>query len=139
MAINANPQDIAQSQQLICRILPLLNQAESYFKSARNWGFLDILGGKTLTNIIKHIKLGNAGAIMNQIQSLLQQLHSTLKTIVIPDDFSMHSAPFATFADFVFDGAIADIYMQSKILTSLDQLQKLRKKLTALQKMLSGC
>jgi hypothetical protein len=43
---------------------------------------------------------------------------------------------FSSFGDFLFDGAIFDIYMQSKIMSSLDQIRSLRTKLLQLQEML---
>jgi phosphoribosylformylglycinamidine (FGAM) synthase-like amidotransferase family enzyme len=43
---------------------------------------------------------------------------------------------FSSFGDFLFDGAIFDIYMQSKIMSSLDQVRKLKNKLVQLHDML---
>lgn len=48
----------------------------------------------------------------------------------------MSTATFATFADIVFDGIVADVYMQSKIMTSLDQVRKLRAQLEQVQAVL---
>lgn len=39
---------------------------------------------------------------------------------------------FATFADFVFDGIIVDVYMQSKIMKSLSCLEELKEQLLTL-------
>ena len=48
---------------LIRQILPLVEAAEKKFKSARNWGFLDMFGGGTLVDLIKHYKLNTAADI----------------------------------------------------------------------------
>lgn len=86
--------------------------------------------------MIKHFKLGSVSETMNRIQALLQRLQSTVSHISIPADYSMSTATFATFADIVFDGIVADVYMQSKIMTSLDQVRKLRAQLEQVQAVL---
>lgn len=111
------------------QLFPLLDQAEKKFASARNWGFVDIFGGGLITDLIKHSHLNAASNIMNRINYLLQTLQSQLKSLVLPGDFSMNTGTFASFADFVFDGVLADVYMQSKIMTSLDQVRELKRRL----------
>lgn len=132
MTSDLNKKEIDDARQIVYQLLPLIDQAEEKFRSARNWGFFDILGGGFITDLIKHSKLGAASDIMNQINYLLHDLQRELKDIVIPTDFSMNTATFATFADFVFDGLLADVYMQSKIMTSLDQVHELRNRLVIL-------
>lgn len=128
-----NLKEINDVQIIINQILPLIDEAENKFRSARNWGFFDILGGGFITDLIKHSKLGAASDIMNRINYLLQDLQRELKEVVIPTDFSMNTASFSTFADFVFDGILADVYMQSKIMTSMEQIRELRSRLLILR------
>ena len=129
---------LEQALALIRQILPLVEVAEKKFKSARNWGFLDMFGGGTLVDLIKHYKLNTAADIMNQISFLLQQLQAELRQVVIPVYFRMNTMTFATFADFLFDGILADTYMQSKIMKSLDQVRELKNRLILLEKNLSA-
>jgi len=70
---------------------------------------------------------------MNRINSLLQDLQRELKDVVTPTDFSMNTATFATLADFLFDGILADVYMQSKIMSSLAQVNELGNRLVLLR------
>ena len=37
-----------------------LESAKKYLSSAGNWGLLDIIGGGTITGLVKHSKMGNA-------------------------------------------------------------------------------
>lgn len=131
-----NIKEINDVQLIINQLLPLIDEAESKFTSARNWGFLDILGGGFLVDLVKHTKLSSASSTMNQINYLLRDLQRELKEVVIPTDFSMNSGTFATFADFVFDGVLADFYMQSKIMTSIEQIKELRRRLEILREKL---
>ena len=66
--------EINDALYIVDQILPLLVEAKAHFKSARNWGFFDILGGGFITDLIKHSKLGNAANIMNRINYLLMDL-----------------------------------------------------------------
>jgi len=70
---------------------------------------------------------------MNRINYLLHDLQRELKEVVMPTDFSMNTASFATFADFLFDGILADVYMQSKIMSSMEQVRELRNRLVYLK------
>lgn len=131
-----NIKEINDVQLIINQLLPLIDEAESKFTSARNWGFLDILGGGFLVDLVKHTKLSSASSTMNQINYLLRDLQRELKEVVIPTDFSMNTGTFSTFADFVFDGVLADVYMQSKIMTSIEQIKELRRRLEILREKL---
>lgn len=127
---------IRSALDLINQILPLVDDAERAFSSARNWGFLDIFGGGFIIDMIKHHKLGKAADNMNRANYLLKQLEQVTQSIRFTTDYSMNTFGFATMADFMFDGAIADIYMQSKIMSSLNQVRQLKFQLLELDKRL---
>lgn len=125
--------EIDDCLRIIDRLLPLIGEAERQFSSARNWGFLDMLGGGLLTDIIKHSKLSRASGCMNEINYLLRDLERELKDIQFTTDYSMNTKTFSTFADFLFDGILADTYMQSKIMSSLDQVRELHHRIEFIQ------
>lgn len=125
--------EIDDCLRIIDRLLPLIGEAERQFSSARNWGFLDMLGGGLLTDIIKHSKLSRASGCMNEINYLLHDLERELKDIQFTTDYSMNTRTFSTFADFLFDGILADTYMQSKIMSSLDQVRELHHRIEFIQ------
>ncbi|WP_147614727.1 hypothetical protein [Treponema pectinovorum] len=120
---------IRDSLNTVNKLISLVEQAEKQFKSARNWSFLDILGGGTITDLVKHYKLRKAGNIMNEVNYYLQQLSVQLGNINIPADYRMQIGSFLTFADFFFDGIFVDAYMTSKIMKSLEQIRNLLNKL----------
>lgn len=127
--------NVNEVKNTIRQILPLVDEAERKFKSARNWGFLDIFGGGLIVDLFKHGKLNSANNTMNEISYHLQILQKQLDGLTISTDYRMKFG-FSSFGDFLFDGAIFDIYMQSKIMSSLDQVRKLKNKLVQLQDML---
>jgi hypothetical protein len=131
----SNLSNVSSAKNTIRQILPLVDEAERKFKSARNWGFLDIFGGGLIVDLFKHGKLNSANNTMNEISYHLQILQNQLDSLTIPTDYRMKFG-FSSFGDFLFDGAIFDIYMQSKIMSSLDQVRKLKNKLIQLHNML---
>ena len=86
------------------RALASLRDARESLGSARNWGLLDLLGGRSISGLVKHVKIDNARQSLD-----LQGLN-----IEIGD--------FLTFADFFFDGFLADILVQSKIRQAQDRI-----------------
>ena len=129
---------ISEAINLTNQILGYVEQAERSLSSARNWGFFDVLGGGFIVDMIKHHKLGKAREAMESVNYLMQHLQQVLGSLQLPADYRMQIGDFATFADFFFDGVFADIYMQSKIMQSLDEVRRLKNKLYELKSRLEG-
>lgn len=99
-----------------------LRAAKKDLDSARGWGIVDILGGGLITDIIKHVKLDGAKKNVNQARRDLQRFSKELRDVsdLTGTDFGI--GDFAVFADFFFDGMLADFYMQSKINNARNQV-----------------
>ena len=129
----ANVPQVNEALQLTNQLIDLVGDAEKKLTSARNWGFLDVLGGGFIVDLIKHSKLGSASQTMDQVNYLMQRLQTVLGSISIPNDYTMQVGGFATFADFFFDSGVVDIYMTAKIMNSLSEVRKLKNKLYKLK------
>lgn len=121
---------------IINRLLPLLDEAERNLSRARNWSIFDVLGGGFIVDLFKHSKLSKAQGNMEQVNSLMNELSCILRGINIPADCTMEVGNFVTFADFLFDGFFVDAYVTSKIMGSIDQVRKMKTKLSDLKKYL---
>ena len=66
-----NIKEINDVQNIISQLLPLVDEAENKFKKARNWGFIDVLGGGLIVDLFKHSNLNSASNLMNRINILL--------------------------------------------------------------------
>ena len=132
-----NNLQVNKAIDLTNKLIFLLDSAESSLSSARNWGFLDVLGGGLFTDLIKHSKLNKASQTMQEVNYLMQELQNALGSIQMPQDYSMNVSGFETFADFFFDGALVDIYMTSKIMSSLNEVKNLKSRLYELKRRLS--
>ena len=135
--MSENSLQINRALSLTDQLIGCLDDAERQLSSARNWGFLDVLGGGLLVDLIKHSKLRNAQATMEHVNSIMQQLQQVLGSISIPGDYRMEVGGFATFADFFFDSGIVDIYMTAKIMNSLTEVKRLKDRAYDLKKKLS--
>ena len=133
--------DITQVNQALIltdQLIGELDQAERQLSSARNWGFLDVLGGGFIVDLIKHSKLNNAKVSMDRVNYLLQELKRVLGGISMPGDYSMNVGGLATFADFFFDSGIVDVYMTAKIMSSLNEVRNLKNRCYELRSRLSS-
>jgi hypothetical protein len=134
----ANEVQINQALSLTDQLISELDQAERQLSSARNWGFLDVLGGGLITDLIKHSKLNNAKLSMERVNYLLQELKRVLGGISMPGDYSMNVGGFETFADFFFDSGIVDVYMTAKIMSSLNEVRNLKNRCYELRSRLAS-
>ena len=134
----ANELQINQAINLTDQLISELDQAERQLSSARNWGFLDVLGGGFIVDLIKHSKLNNAKVSMDRVNYLLQELKRVLGGISMPGDYSMNVGGIATFADFFFDSGIVDVYMTAKIMSSLNEVRNLKNRCYELRSRLSS-
>ena len=90
-----------------------LRSARKYLDSAGNWGLLDMFGGGLISGIMKHSKMGDAEREIDNARYALQRFSKELRDV--SGYSSVHINDFLTFADFFFDGVVADILVQSQI------------------------
>ena len=86
--------------------LQSLYAASEQLDSARNWGIIDLLGGGFFTDLIKHL---------SQARYYLQQFQKELRNVAADDTIQLQTGDFLSFADFFFDGVVADYLVQSRI------------------------
>ncbi len=129
---------VNQALKLTDQLIATLDDAERQLSSARNWGFLDVLGGGFIVDLIKHSKLGNAKVSMERVNYLLEELKRVLGGISMPDDYRMDVGGILTFADFFFDSGIVDVYMTAKIMSSLNEVRNLKNRCYELRQRLSN-
>lgn len=95
-----------------------LRAAQEKLNSARNWGIVDLLGGGFITDMVKHSKLNDASAYVEQAKRDLLKFQRELKDVSVPVELRIEIGGFLSFADFFFDGLVADYLVQSKIAKS---------------------
>lgn len=120
------------------RALGSLYAAQEKLNSARNWGILDMFGGGFITDMIKHSKMGDASSYMEAAKSDLQIFQRELRDVEVPMDIRMEIGGFLLFADFFFDGIVADYLVQSKIADARSQVEDAIQRVEKLLQELKG-
>ena len=104
------------------RALSSLRKAQGKLNSAGNWGLFDMFGGGLFSTIMKRSKMDDAQQLMEAAKSDLKRFQRELKDVNIPLDLRMEVGSFLSFADFFFDGFVADYLVQSKISEAKEQV-----------------
>ncbi|MBO4889191.1 MAG: hypothetical protein J5589_12900 [Firmicutes bacterium] len=95
-----------------------LQAAKEKLDSARNWGILDILSGNKgglISGFIKHSRVNAAQNCIDQAKHDLMRFEDELRDVQDMNYLNVEISGFLTFADFFFDGLLADLLVQSKI------------------------
>ena len=96
-------------------------EALKSLEKADSWGTWDLLGGGTLTGIIKHQHIDEAESYLHQAQTSLRHFQKELLDVQETALIGVDISGFLMFADFFFDGFISDFMVQQKINRSIDQ------------------
>lgn len=92
-----------------------LYAAREKLDSAKSWSWVDLFGGGFLTDMIKHNRMEDASQCMENAKYHLKAFQKELSDIHLSLDLRIEVGGFLSFADFFFDGLIADYMVQSKI------------------------
>jgi hypothetical protein len=92
-----------------------LRQVQTALQSAANWGTWDMLGGGMLSTMAKHSKIDSAKQHAHAAQRQLRRFQEELADAGQRLKLSLEIGGFSKFADYFFDGLIADWVVQSKI------------------------
>ncbi len=110
--------------------LTCLNEARDCLNSAGNWGIVDLLGGGFLTTMIKRSRMKDADNLVQQARGALKRFQRELMDVEDIPELHIETGDFLTFADYFFDGIIADWLVQSKINDSKRQVENAIRKVS---------
>ena len=97
------------------KALYCLNDAKKKLSSAGNWGLMDLFGGNFISGMMKHSKIDEAEKCLRKAGEALKVFRRELGDVNLPADVHIETSDFLTFADFFFDGILADFLVQSRI------------------------
>ena len=147
VGISATGKSLEQSQQeradygmeLVRQMTPLADEAEKLLKSARNWGFVNLLGsGNTWASLTKHSKLDKVAQLMAQINALLRQFNKLMKAELIPANFPEENDNTGKMVDIFIDNFAANSFTQINIFELHDKIKGFQKQLDFLRKNMLG-
>lgn len=110
---------------------------EKSLDSAEGWGTWDLMGGGLFTDLAKHSHLDKAQSTAEQLQSLLSRFRTELADVKISAQMDpVNVDGFLLFADYFFDGLIADWCVLSRISDSKKSVTQIKSQLhTALSRL----
>ncbi len=113
--LSAEHKEVREALDAGGQALAALEQVQSELQSAANWGTWDLLGGGLLVTMAKHSRIDAAREHAHTAQRCLRDFQKELADADERLNISLDMGGFATFADYFFDGLIADWVVQSKI------------------------
>lgn len=109
-----------------------IRMIESSLSSAEGWGTWDILGGGLLSDMAKHTRLDEAQAEAERLQTLLSRFRTELADVRVSAQLGQVNVDgFLRFADYFFDGLIADWSVLSHIHDSQERVKQVKDQLSA--------
>ena len=105
-------------------------------ESAKDWAAFDLIGGGFLADIAKHDKLDEAQQLISQLQVQLQRFNTELSDVTIRADLQISIDGMLRFADFFFDGLLADAAVLEKITQALAQVEQTREQILTILRQL---
>lgn len=113
-----------------------LNKANDALSSAGNWGILDLLGGGFISSLAKHSKMSDAQSELQMAKNAVLNFKRELVDVNETLNIDIEISDFLTFADFFFDGLIADWLVQSKIRKAEKQVSEAISQINAIRRKL---
>lgn len=124
--------DLSITKGRIKNIIRNLEDVEKTLKKARNWGIYDIIGGSSITSVIKHSKISKAEGKLNSVKKEIFILQEELSELNIPIPNKINTSTFNKFLDIFSDNIFSDLFTQSNINKGLDNITQLKLDLTFL-------
>lgn len=115
--------EIAEAVAAADRTLASLDEARGYLSKASDWGIWDMLGGGMFGTFMKHSRMEDTKHAMETARTQMRSLKRELLDVELPGDFKLDVGDFLTFADYFFDGIIADWMVQSRIKDASQQVE----------------
>ena len=92
-------------------------------EKAGGWGTIDLFGGGLISDIAKHQHIDQAEDHLHHVQTCMRQFQKELLDVRQQAKLEINISGMLKFADFFFDGLIADFMVQDKINKSINQIE----------------
>ena len=106
------------------RAITALDRAESALSGARSFGIWDMFGGGFLSTMMKHGRMDDAQREIEQARACLRRFSREVADVSGVEALDIDVGGFLQFADYFFDGFVADWMVQSKIGKGRKQVQQ---------------
>lgn len=104
--------------------LESLRNAQEKLRNAKNWGLVDLFGGGLFTDFMKHSKIKDARAYLEDAKKELKIFRRELKDVRICLNLDLEISDLLKITDFFFDNPVSDYLVQSKINETREQVDE---------------
>jgi len=115
----AQEKEIREALSAGQRCLYASNNVIENLKKASDWGTWDVIGGGTMSTLIKHDYMHKAQSSVSVLQTELRYFRSELADVKIYSNLYVQTDGLTQFADFFFDNIFIDLSVQDRIKSSL--------------------
>lgn len=115
----------------------LAEAAYDNLDSADGWSTWDIFGGGLMTDLMKHSDIDDAQEMIEALQVQLRNFKTELTDVRIDADIRIDISEMLKFADYFFDGFLADFEVKHRIEDAIGQVEEVQEKIEGLLKQLS--
>lgn len=113
--------------------LHYLDEAADHLDTAGRWGVLDMLGGNFFSTLMKHRRIDDAQDSVEAARSAIRRFARELQDVDTAGALNVEVDGFLQFADYFFDGFVADWLVQTKIDKSKRDVKKARNEVSRLR------
>lgn len=133
---NAEQKEIREALDAGDLVLSKIGEIEDTLRGASNWGLMDIAGGGFFSDMAKYSHLDDAKSQIDDLNDLLRRYARELKDLDVNLQLSANFGAGMQFADFFFDGFIADAIAYDRIRRLRDQVAEVRRRVQYYKDML---
>ncbi len=136
--LNSQQKEIREAISAGMRAHSIIESVEKHLSDAEGWGTWDLLGGGLLTDLAKHSHLDEAQKKIEELQIQLRRFKTELADVKISADVHISIDGFLRFADYFFDGLIADWTVMDKISKAQGEVESVKRKVENMISRLEG-
>ncbi|MEG1684167.1 MAG: hypothetical protein RR295_10060 [Oscillospiraceae bacterium] len=136
---NSQLREVAEAISAGNACMDQISRIESSLDSAEGWGAWDVFGGGLVADLAKHSHLDEAQSGAEYLQTLLSRFRTELADVKISASMGQVNVDgFLRFADYFFDGLIADWSVLSHIHDSQQSVTQVKGQLSSALSKLSS-
>ena len=129
--LEARKKEIREAESAGYRAKSICDRILGELDSADGWNTWDLIGGGgILTHMAKHSHLDEAQDLIPELQDRLRRFKTELADIQISVSSQVNVDGFLRFADYFFDGLLADFAMKEKIERSQGSVSHTKRQVT---------
>ncbi|WP_307740103.1 hypothetical protein [uncultured Parolsenella sp.] len=133
MATTNSRAEILEAIQAADVALDHLEAAANQLDRANSWGLADVLGGSFLSTFMKHRRMDDAQDELEQARDAVRAFARELADVDRSLGLDIEVSGFLSFADYFFDGVVADWIVQRKIADAMEQVEQAVRKIVAVR------